>query len=47
MKLKNNKLFARVSLGISVINAGEFIVKYKYQDKILQMEIVDFLHYEK
>jgi len=46
-EVKENKLFARVPLGISVINAEEFIVKYKFQDKILQMESVDFLDYKK
>jgi hypothetical protein len=44
---KNNKLFARVPLVIGVINTGEFIVKYKYQDKILQVESVDFLDYKR
>lgn len=46
-EVKNNKLFARVHLGISVINAGEFIVKYKFQDKILQKESIDFFNYER
>lgn len=45
--VKNNKLFARVPLGISVTSAGEFIVKYKYQDKILQKESVDFFDYKR
>lgn len=45
-EVKNNKLLARVPLGISVISAGEFIVRYKYKDEILQKENVDLVDYE-
>lgn len=46
-EIKNNKLLARVPLVIGGINTGEFIVKYKFQDEVLQMESINFLDYEK
>ncbi|MBZ9626399.1 hypothetical protein G9F71_026715 [Clostridium sp. FP2] len=41
-EVKNNTLFAIVPLGIGVTSAGEFVVKYKFKDAILQMESIDF-----
>jgi len=46
-EVKNNTLFARVPLGIGVISAGEFEVKYKFKDDILQMESIDFFDYKR
>ena len=45
--VKKNTLFARVPLGIGVTSAGEFVVKYKFKDDVLQMESIDFFHYKK
>ena len=46
-EVKNNTLFARVPLVIGVTYAGEFVVKYKFKDDILQMESIDFFDYER
>jgi hypothetical protein len=46
-EVKNDTLFARVPLGIGVTSAGEFVVKYKFKDDILQMEIIDFFDYKR
>jgi hypothetical protein len=46
-EVKNNTLFARVPLGIGVTSAGEFVVKYKFKDDILQMESIDFFDYKR
>lgn len=42
-EVKDNTLYARVRVGAGMINIGEFIVKYKYQNRILQMESIDFV----
>lgn len=44
-EVKNNTLYARVRVGADMINIGELIVKYKYQNKILQMESIDFVSF--
>ena len=46
-EVKNNTLFARVPLGIGVTSAGEFVVKYKFKDDILQMKSIDFFDYKR
>ena len=46
-EVKNNTLYARVRVGADMIVIGELIVKYKYQNKILQMDSIDFVGFGK
>jgi hypothetical protein len=45
-EIKDNTLYARVRVGADMINIGELIVKYKYQNEIFQMENIDFISYK-
>lgn len=44
-EVKNNTLYSRTRVGADVINIGEVILRYKYQDEILQMDNIDFISY--
>lgn len=44
-EVKDGTLYARIRVGAGMIIIGEFIVKYKYQNRILQMESIDFVEF--
>lgn len=45
-EVRNDILFSRVPLAIGLSFAGNFVIKYKFKDDILQMERIEFLDYK-
>jgi hypothetical protein len=43
-EVKDNILYAKVPVATRMSNIGQLFVKYKYKDKIFQVESIDFLY---